>query len=96
MVGQVVGAAAPVILQSATDENGIVNRLFKLVLIGATIATIVVVILVLFLAFNVWQQVGGVLDDLGTFVLTPLSFVPGLGLLAGPVTGIITAFTTRR
>lgn len=96
MVGQVVGAAAPVILQSASDENGIVNKLFKLVLIGATIATIVIVVLVLFLAFNIWNQIGGVLEDLGTFVLTPLSFVPGLGLLAGPITGFITAFSTRR
>lgn len=93
MVGQVVGAA---VAQSATDTDGIVNKLFKLVFIGAVLATIVVVILVLFLAFNIWQQIGGVLEDLGTFVLTPLSFVPGLGLLAGPITGIFTAFATRR
>ena len=96
MVGQVVGAVAPVVVQSATDENGLVNRLFKLVFIGAIIATIAVVILVLFLAFNIWESIGGQISDLGRFVLTPLSILPGIGLLAGPLTGILTAFTTRR
>lgn len=96
MVGQVVGAVAPVVVQSATDQDGLVNRLFKLVFIGAIIATIAVVILVLFLAFNIWESIGGTISDIGTFVLTPLSFLPGLGLLAGPITGIFTAFATRR
>ena len=96
MVGQVVGSVAPVVVQSATDENGIVNRLFKLVFIGAVIATIVVVILVLFLAFNIWESIGGTINDIGTFVLAPLSILPGIGILAGPITGILTAFSTRR
>ena len=96
MVGQVVGAAAPLVVQSATDENGLVNRLFKLVFIGAVIATIAVVILVLFLAFNIWEAVGGTVEDIGSFVLRPLSILPGIGLLAGPLTGLLTAFTTRR
>ena len=96
MVGQVVGAVAPVFVQSATNEDGIVNKLFKLVFIGAVIATIVVVILVLFLAFNIWESIGGTISDLATFVLAPLSILPGIGLLAAPLTGIVTAFTTRR
>lgn len=96
MVGQVVGAVAPVVVQSATNEDGIVNRLFKLVFIGAIIATIAVVILVLFLAFNIWESIGGEISSLGRFILTPLSILPGIGLLAGPLTGILTAFSTRR
>lgn len=96
MVGQVLGAAGPVIVQSATDENGIINRLFKLVFIGAVIATIVVIILVLFLAFNIWESIGGTVSDLGSFVLNPLRILPGIGLIAGPLTGILTAFSTRR
>lgn len=96
MVGQVVGAVAPVVVQSATDQDGLVNRLFKLVFIGAIIATIAVVILVLFLAFNIWESIGGTISDIGTFVLTPFRFLPGVGLLAGPITGIFTAFATRR
>lgn len=96
MVGQVVGAVAPVVVQSATDENGLVNRLFKLVFIGAVIATIVVVILVLFIAFNIWESIGGTITDISTFVLSPLSILPGIGLIAGPLTGILTAFSTRR
>jgi len=96
MVGQVVGAVAPVAIQSATNEDGLLNRLFKLVFVGAVIAAFALVILGLFLAFNIWQAVGGTLEDIGTFVLTPLSFIPGVGLLAAPLTGLITLFTTRR
>ena len=96
MVGQVVGAVAPTVVQSATDEDGLVNRLFKLVFIGAIIATIIVVILVLFLAFNIWESIGGTVSDITTFALAPLSILPGIGLLAGPLTGFLTAFTTRR
>lgn len=93
MVGQIVGAAA---VQSATNDDGLVNKLFKLVFIGAILATIVVVILVLFLAFNIWESIGGTISNLATFALSPLRILPGIGLLAGPLTGIITAFSTRR
>jgi phosphotransferase system glucose/maltose/N-acetylglucosamine-specific IIC component len=93
MVGQVVGAVAPVVVQSATNEEGIVNRLFKLVFIGAIIATIAVVILVLFLAFNIWEAVGGTIGEIGTFITAPLSILPGIGLLAPFFTGIVSAFT---
>ncbi len=96
MVGQVVGAVAPVVVQSATDEDGLVNRLFKLVFIGAIIATIAVVILVLFLAFNIWDSIGGQISDLGTFITSPLRILPGIGLIVGPLTGVLTAFATRR
>ena len=73
MVGQVVGAVAPVAIQSATSEDGLLNKLFKLVFIGAIIATIVVVILVLFLAFNIWESIGGTISDLAGFVTAPFS-----------------------
>lgn len=96
MVGQVVGAVAPVVVQSATDENGIVNRLFKLVFIGAIIASIVVVALVLFLAFNIWESIGGTVENVSTFFLAPFRILPGIGLLAGPITGLLSAFATRR
>jgi len=96
MVGQVVGAVAPVVVQSAADENGIVNRLFKLVFIGAVLATIVIVILVLFLAFGIWESVGGTLDNIGTFVLAPFRILPGIGIVAGGLSGFLSAFMTRR
>jgi hypothetical protein len=93
MVGQVVGAAGTAVIQSATNDDGLVNRLFKLVFIGAVIATIAVVILVLFLAFNIWEAVGGTIGEIGTFITAPLSILPGIGLLAPFFTGFISAFT---
>lgn len=93
MVGQVVGAVAPVIVQSATDENGLVNRLFKIVTIVAIVASIAIVALVLFLAFNIWEAVGGTVEAIGDFFLTP--FNP-IGILLVPLTGLISAFGARR
>lgn len=45
MVGQVVGAAvAPVVVQSATNQDGLINRLFKLAILIGVIGIIAVVV----------------------------------------------------
>ena len=49
MVGQVVGAVAPVVVQSATSDDGLINKLFKIsVLIGVLgLITLTVFILII-------------------------------------------------
>lgn len=92
MVGQVVGAVAPVVVQSATEDGSILNRLLKLVTIGAIIASIIVVVIVLFLAFNIWEQVGGTITQVGSF----LSFANPFRGIGIALTGLFSAFATRR
>lgn len=97
MVGQVVGAVAPVVVQSATDQDGLLNRLFKLVFVGAIIATIAVTIVVLFLVFNIWNSIGGTAEDIFGFFTIPFRVLfPELGLIAGAGTGFLSSFLTRR
>lgn len=96
MVGQVVGAVAPVVVQSATNEDGLLNRLFKLITIIAIIASIVVVLVVLAITFSIFEAVGGTIDSIGVFAQIGLRSLPGFGLLAPALTGIISAFSTRR
>jgi len=96
MVGQVVGAVAPVVVQSATNEDGLINRLFKIITIIAIIASIVVVLVVLAVTFSIWEAVGGTIEDIGVFAQIGLRSIPGLGLLAPVFTGIINAFAIRR
>jgi len=93
MVGQVVAAAAPTVIQSATNEDGLINRLFKLVLIGATIATALAVAVVLFLAFNIWEAVGGSFSTITGGISAGLSVLPGIGPLFAVFTGLFSAFT---
>ena len=93
MVGQVVAAAAPTVIQSATNEDGLINRLFKLVLIGATIAMIVAVAVVLFLVFNIWENIGGTFTAISAGVAGGLRALPGFGLFAPALTALFSAFS---
>lgn len=96
MVGQVVGAVAPVVVQSATNEDGLLNRLFKIITILAIISSIVVVVIVLAITFSIWEAVGGSIETLGAFISIGTRSLPGFGLLAPVFTGLISAFSTRR
>ena len=44
MVGQVVGAVAPVVVQSATSDDGLINKLFKIALLIGVLSVIAVVV----------------------------------------------------
>ena len=61
MVGQVVaGAVAPVVVNSATDEDGLINQLFKLgILIGGLILIGIAVAILVFI-FSI--DFGGIFD----------------------------------
>lgn len=86
MVGQVVGAVAPTVIQSATSEDGLVNRLLKIVTIIAILGALIVTAIIIVIAFNIWENVGA---TLGTFVelsstgfstFSPISFIVTAGL----------------
>lgn len=74
MVGQVVAVKA---VESATTDGGILNQLIKIITIVAILGSLVVVGVILFLAFNIWEAVGGTFETIGNVigaVLTPVSF----------------------
>ena len=73
--------------------DGLINRLFKLILIGATIAIIVAVAVVLFLVFNIWENIGGTFSTVSAGIQAGLRVLPGFGLLVPVFTGLFSAFT---
>ena len=67
MVGQVVAAAAPAVIQSATNEDGLVNRLLKILTIVAILGALVVTAVIIVIVFNVWEAIGGTFDQIQGF-----------------------------
>ena len=101
MVGQVVGGAvAPVIVQSATEDGGLLNTLLKLLTIGAIIAGFVILAVVLVLAFEIISVVGNIVDTTFSFFdVFTRPFTAGNPFIAGigtAITGFASAFFIRR
>lgn len=63
MVGQVVaGAVAPVVVNSATDEDGLINQLFKIGILIAGLLLIGIAVAVVVFVFSV--DFGGIFDTI--------------------------------
>jgi hypothetical protein len=71
MVGQVVAVKA---VDSATTDGGILNQLIKIITIVAILGALVVIGVVLFLAFNIWEAVGGTFETIASVISSPLTF----------------------
>lgn len=102
MVGQVVaGAVAPVVVQSATSEDGLVNKLFKVaILIGVLgIIAISVGIFLYFTNIDLRESVSGFFrapfEALFDAVL-PSGVSTPFRVLSVGLTGITSAFAFRR
>ena len=101
MVGQVVaGAVAPVVVQSATSEDGLLNKAFKLAILIGVLATIAAVIGVALFIFDTDIQ-----SAVSGFFATPFTLLGGIlpGGIGQPfrvlglgLTGIASAFAIRR
>jgi uncharacterized BrkB/YihY/UPF0761 family membrane protein len=63
MVGQVVGAVAPAVIQSATNDEGIINRLLKIVTIVAVLGALVITAVIIVVVFNIWEAIGGTFEQ---------------------------------
>jgi|DEB0MinimDraft_6_1074348.scaffolds.fasta_scaffold01535_5 hypothetical protein len=97
MVGQLVAGA---VVQSATKDEGLVNQLFKIIVIIALIATIALIAFSLFLAFNIFDALGGVIEGgVGFFsILTAPFRLIGAGseFVFGSITAFGSSFFARR
>lgn len=101
MVGQVVaGAVAPVVVQSATSEDGLINKLFKIAILISVLAIITLVIGVgLFLTNSSLTEaaeniVGGSLNLIGGAL--PLGIGQPFRVLGLGLTSLASAFAFRR
>lgn len=96
MVGQVVGAVAPTVIQSATSEDGLVNRLLKIVTIVAILGALIITAVIIVIAFNIWEAVGGTFESIAsTFGSGFRTFSP-IGLFTTGVLSIASTFGFAR
>ena len=100
MVGQVVGAVAPVVVQSATSEDGLINKLFKIAILLGVLVTIAVTVGIALFIFETDVQ-----SAVTGFFLAPINFLAGvlpLGvsapfrILSVGLTGLASGFAFRR
>ena len=101
MVGQVVvGAVAPVVVQSATSEDGLINKLFKIAILIGVLALIAVAVGIALFITNTDLR-----EAITGFFTAPLNLVTGalpIGLQAPfrvlglGLTSITSAFMFRR
>lgn len=86
MVGQVVAVKA---VESATTDGGILNQLIKVITVIAILGSLLVVGVVLFLVFNIWEAIGGTFETLSSFAGSTFTFFNPISLFT---TFVITGF----
>jgi hypothetical protein len=101
MVGQVVaGAVAPVVVQSATSEDGLINKLFKIALLLGVLGVIAVVVAIALYITNTDLR-----EAVSGFFRAPFELLAGalpfgvstpFRILQVGLTGITSAFAFRR
>ena len=101
MVGQVVaGAVAPVVVQSATSEDGLINKLFKIALLIGVLGVIAVVVAIALYITNTDLR-----EAVSGFFSAPFELLAGalpfgvstpFRILQVGLTGITSAFAFRR
>jgi len=101
MVGQVVaGAVAPVVVQSATSEDGLINKLFKIALLIGVLGVIAVVVAIALYITNtdLRSAVSGFFSAPFTLLAgaLPLGVSQPFRILQVGLTGITSAFAFRR
>jgi hypothetical protein len=101
MVGQVVaGAVAPVVVQSATSEDGLINKLFKIALLIGVLGVIAVVVAIALYITNtdLRSAVSGFFA--APFValsgILPLGISQPFRIVGLGLTGLTSAFAFRR
>lgn len=101
MVGQVVaGAVAPVVVQSATSEDGLINKLFKISILIGVLGLITLTVFILLWVFDtdIGSAISGVLAaPVGLFAgLLPFGISQPFRVLQLGLTGIASGFAFRR
>ena len=92
MVGQVIAMKA---VDSATEDGSFLNQLIKIVTIIAILAGLAITALILFVVFNIWEAVGGTLEQIANVGSTVFGF-GGISPAISIVTGLFSAFAIRR
>lgn len=89
MVAPIVAAAAPAVISSATEDDGLINKLFKIAMLVGILALGAIAIIILSFVINIADVVGAGFSLIGTAV----DFVSPVGRL-GAIGTVVTYFAT--
>lgn len=85
MVGQVIGAAAaPVIVQSATSDDGLINKLFKIAILLGVVGIIAVVVGLTLYILNT-----DLVTAVSNIITTPATLIAGVYPATAPGSSIL-------
>ena len=90
MVGPLVAAAAPTVIASATDDEGLINKLFKIAVLIGVLVLALISIVILSWVLDVADLLGAAGAGLaGIFAKVSLGGIPVIG---PAITFVVTAF----
>ena len=89
MVSPIVAAAAPAVISSATDDDGLINKAFKVVMLIAMLALGAISIVILSFVINIADVIGAGFSLIGLAI----DFISPVGRI-GAVGTVITYFAT--
>lgn len=92
VIAPIAAAAAPTVVASATDDEGLINRLFKIAVLVGVLVLAAISIVILSFIIEIADLVGAVGNVLG--IAIRVFTVPGspLGFFGSVITGALAAF----
>jgi hypothetical protein len=93
VIAPIAAAAAPAVVQSATDNDGLINKLFKIGMLIGVLALAAISIVILSFVINIADVIGATFSLFGT-VLDVISIAAPFpfNLLGVAATGLLSAF----
>lgn len=91
MVAPIIAAAAPNVVASATNDDGIINKLFKIGMIVGFLVISAFAIVLLSVVIEIADVVGAALS-LGDVILPTFSRIPVIGPIVSVITFGLSAF----
>jgi hypothetical protein len=92
MVAPIIAAAAPAVVQSATDDEGLINKLFKIAMLIGFLALAAISIIILSIVMDI-GDVAASGFNLISVTARAFTILPGpIGILATGATALLSAF----
>jgi len=92
MVAPIVAAAAPAVISSATDDEGLLNKLFKIAMLVGFLLLAVFGFFILNFVISISEIVGGVVNFISIGTSPAFSRIPLIGPIITTATILFSAF----
>ena len=91
VLAPIAAAAAPTVVASATEDDGLINKLFKIGILAGGLVLLATSIVILSWLIEIGSVIGAVFDVF-TIGLSPFTTLPLIGPVIGAFTFALSAF----